>query len=156
VIGLTPEVIIVMRTCDMDDMLHLQHINQTSLAQATTIKQLQHIKLELLCDELNKKQVLKHGIDLKTNVIPHVVEAQGYTWYIIPEGGAYVYDAWRTSNTFNPNIVLFVRHQERYGVVEGGSGRPTVLDHPLHIALFEENFRHYCLPHERFRAIGNR
>jgi hypothetical protein len=114
------------------------------------------MKLELLCDELNKKTVLKRGIYLKTDVTPHTLEAKGYTWYIMSEGGAYVYDAWHTSRTFNPNRVLFVRHQEGYGVVEGGYGRPTVLDHPLHIALFEDNFRHYCLPYERFMAMGKR
>jgi hypothetical protein len=74
----------------------------------------------------------------------------------MPEGGAYVYDAWQTTRTFNPNIVLFVRRQEGYGVVEGGSGRPSVLDHPLQIAMFEDNVRHYSLPHERFRAMGTR
>jgi hypothetical protein len=40
----------------------------------------------------------------------------------MPEGGAYVYDAWQTSKSPNPNIVLLVKQQEAYGVVEGGSG----------------------------------
>jgi hypothetical protein len=73
----------------------------------------------------------------------------------MPKGGAYVYDAWQTSKSYNPNIVLLAQHQDSYGVVEGGSGRLTVLDHPLHIALFEHNFRGYLPPHQRYMATGN-
>jgi hypothetical protein len=139
----------------MNNMLHIQHINTNSLHQATTTIQLHHMKLELLCDELNNITALRHGIALQTYAIPLTLEAEGYTWYIMPEGGAYVYDAWQTSRTFNPTIVLLVQHQEDYGVVEGGSGRPTVLDYPLHIALLEDNFLRYRPPHERFMATGN-
>jgi hypothetical protein len=93
VIGLTSEVIIVMRTCDMDEMLHLQQINQSSLSHATTTKQLHHMKLELLCDDLNRQKILRNGNYLATDVIPQALEAEKYTWHIMQEGGAYAYDA---------------------------------------------------------------
>jgi hypothetical protein len=67
----------------------------------------------------------------------------------MPDGETYVWDAWCTTSDSNPNIVLFVKLQADYGVREGGSGKPTVLDHPLHIALFEGNFRQYQPPHLR-------
>jgi hypothetical protein len=38
---------------------------------------------------------------------------------------------------------------------EDGSGRPIVLNYPLHIAMFEHNFRRYRPPHEQFMATGN-
>jgi hypothetical protein len=145
-----------MRTCDMDQMLHLLCINQSSLSHATTTKLLYHMKLELLCYKLNEQAVLRNGIDLDSDVIPRALEAELFTWYIMPEGGAYVYDAWQTARTFNPNIILLVQRQPGYGVDEGGSGRPTVLDHPLHIALFEDNVRRYSPPHLRFKNVGNR
>jgi hypothetical protein len=76
----------------MNNMLHIQHINTNSLTQATTTKQLHHKKLELLCDELNNRALLRHGKALQTDVIPNILEAERYTCYIMPEGGAYVYD----------------------------------------------------------------
>jgi hypothetical protein len=47
---------------------------------------------------------------------------------------------------------MFAKQQADYGSNEGGSGRPTVLDHPLHIALFERIFRQYLPPHLRTLA----
>jgi hypothetical protein len=72
----------------------------------------------------------------------------GYNWYIMPEGGAYVWDTWRSTRDSNPNIVMFVRFHANNGKNEGGSGRATVLDHPLHISLFEGNYRNALPPHE--------
>jgi hypothetical protein len=69
--------------------------------------------------------------------------------YIMLEGGAYVWDAWRTTRDSNPNIVMFVRFHADYGKDEGGSGRATVLDHPLHISLFTGNYRQAIPPHLR-------
>jgi hypothetical protein len=74
----------------------------------------------------------------------------------MPEGGAYVWDAWRTTQDSNPNIDIFVRFHANYGLNEGGSGRATVLDHPLHISLFEGNFRSALPPHERTLATPPR
>jgi hypothetical protein len=74
----------------------------------------------------------------------------------MPEGGAYIWDAWQTSLSYTLNIVLFVKRQAAYGLNEGGSGRPTVLDHPLHISLFEGNFRDYQPSHLRARANAPR
>jgi hypothetical protein len=155
VIGLTTKLIMVMRTCDMDHMLHLLQIDQSSLSHNPTPIHLHHEKLELLCYELKKHEVLRKGIDLDNDVIPRALQAQHYTWYIMPEGGAYVYDAWQTPPTFNPNIVLLVQYQPGYGVSEGGLGRPTVLDHPLHIALFENNIKRYRPPHQRFMNVND-
>jgi hypothetical protein len=59
VIGLTTEVIVVMRTCDMDHMSHLLQIDQSSLSHNPTPIHLHHEKLELLCYELNKQEVLR-------------------------------------------------------------------------------------------------
>jgi hypothetical protein len=67
----------------------------------------------------------------------------------MPEGGAYVWEPWHTTRNSTPNIVMFVQLHADYGLREGGSGRPTVLDHPLHIALFQGNFREYLPPHMR-------
>jgi hypothetical protein len=98
-------------------------------------------KLELICDELNRYQVPKYGITLTTSVVPYPLEAMGYNWYIMPEGGAYVWDSWRTTRDSNPNIVMFVRFHTDYRLDEGGSGPATVFDHPLHISLFTGNYR---------------
>ncbi len=97
------------------------------------------IKLELICDAFNRFNVLKFGITLTTNVVPDRMEAAGFTFYIMPDGGSYVWDAWRTTRDSNPNIVMCIRFRENYGRREGGSGIATVLDHPLHISLFEGN-----------------
>ncbi len=64
----------------------------------------------------------------------------------MPEGGSYVWDAWRSTRDSNPNIVMFTKYHMNYGRIEGGSGRATVLDHPLHIALFEGNYRNAAMP----------
>jgi hypothetical protein len=88
----------------------------------------------MICDELNRYKVLKFGITLTNSVVPHPLEVLNYNWYIMPEGGAYVWDAWHTTRNSNPNIVMFVRLHSDYGLEEGGPGRATVLDHPLHIA----------------------
>jgi hypothetical protein len=74
----------------------------------------------------------------------------------MPEGGAYVWDAWLTNLTYNPNIVLFVKRQANYGTNEGGSGRPTVLDRPHHIALFDKKWRNYQPPYLRTLEIEPR
>jgi hypothetical protein len=47
---------------------------------------------------------------------------------------------------------MFVRFHANYGKNEGGSGRATVLDHPLHISLFKGNYRNALPPHERTLA----
>jgi hypothetical protein len=120
VINLTNDVIVVMRTCEMDHMLHLLHINQSYLSHNPTPIHLHHEKLELLCYELNNQAVLRKGIDLDNDVVPRALQADHYTWYIMPEGGAYVYDAWQTPQTFNPNMVFLVKYQPGYGVIEGG------------------------------------
>jgi hypothetical protein len=97
----------------------------------------------MICDELNRYKVLKFGITLTNSVVPHPLEVHNYNWYTMPEGGAYVWDAWRTTRSSNPNIVMCVRLHPDYGLEEGGSGKAIVLDHPLHIALFAGNFREY-------------
>ncbi len=51
---------------------------------------------------------------------------------------------------------MFVRFHVNYGKQEGGSGRATALDHPLHISLFEGNFRSALPPHERTLATPPR
>jgi hypothetical protein len=101
----------------------------------------------MICDSLNDYAVLRFGITLTNTVVPHPLEVLNYNWYIMPEGRAYVWDAWRTTRNSNTNIVMFVQLHADYGLPEGGSGRPTVLDHPLHIALFQGNFRQYLPPH---------
>jgi hypothetical protein len=63
----------------MDIMLHLLNINTNPLDQATSTLNLHHMKLQVLCEELNFRQVLKHGIALKRDVVPQALEAQGYT-----------------------------------------------------------------------------
>ncbi len=110
------------------------------------------IKLELICDAFNRLRVLKFGITLTTNVVPERLEAAGFNFYIMPDGGSYVWDAWRTTRDSNPNIVMFIKYHANYGRTEGGSGIATVLDHPLHISLFEGNYRNALPPHERTLA----
>jgi hypothetical protein len=100
-------------------------------------------------------RVLRSGIYLTNDVVPPALKALRYSWYIMPEGGAYVYDAWQTPQLFNPNIVFLVQYQYRYGRSEGRSGRPTVLDHPLHVALFENNSQSDHPPHQRSRSVNN-
>jgi hypothetical protein len=73
----------------------------------------------------------------------------------MPEGGAYVYDSWATPLLFNPNIVLLDKYQVGYGRSEGGSGRPITIDHPLHIALFENNTQMDRPPHLRKLSANN-
>jgi hypothetical protein len=152
VIGLTQDVMIVMETQDIDFILHLLHINTAPPLHVTPSLDRLLITLEMICDELNRYKVLKFGIKLANSVVPHPLEVHNYNWYIMPEGGAYVWDAWRTTRNSNPNIVMFVRLHPDYGLEEGGSGRATVLDHPLHITLFAGNFREYLPPHMRSLA----
>jgi hypothetical protein len=47
----------------------------------------------MCCEALNKDAVLRYGIGLSAKLIPLPIEIAGYTWYIMPEGGAYVWDA---------------------------------------------------------------
>jgi hypothetical protein len=123
-----------METRDVDIMVQLLDIDTFRLLHVTSPVDRPQIKLEMICDKLNNYRVLQFGITLTNAVVPHPLEVQNYNWYIMPEGGAYVWDAWRTTRNSNPNIVMFVRLHADHGLQEGGSGRPTVLDHPLHIA----------------------
>ena len=122
------------------------------LNNVTSAEEIVLIKLELICDAFNRLKVLKFGITLTTTVVPDRLEAAGFNWYIMPEGGSYVCDAWRCTRDSNPNIVMFIKYHMNYGRQEGGSGRATVLDHPLHISLFEGNYRNALPPHERTLA----
>jgi hypothetical protein len=46
--------------------------------------------------------MLQFGIALTTRVVPYPLEVEGYSWYIMPEGGAYVWDTWHTNLAYNP------------------------------------------------------
>ncbi len=96
-----------------------------------------HQNLELLCNELNIQNILRDGIDLTSAVMPSPLKSLFYSWYVMPEGGAYVYDSWASHLLFNPNIILLDKYQIGYGRFEGKIGTPITLDHPLHIALFD-------------------
>jgi hypothetical protein len=84
---------IVMETQDINFVLQLLQIPRLPLHTVTTPEEQLLIKLELICDELNRYQVLKYKITLTTSVVPYPLEAMGYNGYIMPEGGAYVWDA---------------------------------------------------------------
>jgi hypothetical protein len=88
VIGLTDDVMIVMETQDINFVLQLLKIPLLPLHNVTSPEEQMLIKLELIFDELNRYQVLKYGITLTTSVVPYPLEAMGYNWYIMPEGGA--------------------------------------------------------------------
>jgi hypothetical protein len=152
VIGLTNDLIVVMETKDVDIIVQLLDIDTSPLLHVTSDLDTLQVKLESICDTKNRYAVLRFGITLTTTVVPQPLEVQNYNWYIMPEGGAYVWDAWRSTRQYNPSLVMFVKQQADYGSNEGRSGRPTVLDHPLHIALFEGNFRQYQPPHLRTMA----
>jgi hypothetical protein len=100
---------IIMETRDIDFVLDLLKIPlHWPLHNVTSPKEQILIKLKLICDAFNRYNVLKYGITLTTSVVPNVLEAMGYNWYIMPEGGTYVWDAWRSTRDSNPNIVMFV------------------------------------------------
>ena len=120
-------------------MLHVLRCNQTLLCHDTDPLLLLHQKLELLCDELNRQRILRDGYELTSAVMPPPLKTLFNAWYLMPEGGAYVYDSWATNLLFNPNIILLDKYQVGYGRGEGKTGRPITLDHPLHIALFDNN-----------------
>jgi hypothetical protein len=73
----------------------------------------------------------------------------------MPEGGAYVYDSWVTPLLFNHNIILLDKYHVGYGRGEGKSGRPITLDHPLYIALFENNTQMDRPPHLRTLSVND-
>jgi hypothetical protein len=144
---------IIMETRDIDFVLDILKIPLARpLHNVTSAEEIVLIKLELICDAFNRFNVLRFGITLTTSVVPYGLEAMGYNWYIMPEGGSYVWETWRSTRDSNPNKVMFVRYHINYGKHEGGSGIATVLDHPLHISLFEGNYRNALPPHERTLA----
>jgi hypothetical protein len=102
------------------------NIDMSPMNDAKSELDAQHIKLALIWDALYTWQVLQFGYMLTNQVIPVPVEETRYTWYITPEGGAYVWDAWRSTRDSNPNIVMFIRFHANYGKNEGGSGRAAV------------------------------
>ena len=153
VIGLTDNIIIIMETSEIDPVIELLRLHtRVPLRNVTSAEEIILIKLELICDAFNRLQVLRFGITLTTSVVPDRLEAAGFNFYIMPDGGSYVWDAWRTTRDSNPNIVMCIKYHENYGRTEGGSGIATVLDHPLHISLFEGNYRNALPPHERSLA----
>jgi hypothetical protein len=149
VLGLTSDVLILVRTDDIDHMLHVLCCNLTHLIHGTEPTILLHQKLELLCNEMHSLNILRDGNNLTIAVMPNVLKSLTYAWYIMPEGGAYVYDSWVSQLMFNPNIIVLDIYQAGYGRREGKTGRLVTLDHPLHIALFENNTQMDQPPHLR-------
>jgi hypothetical protein len=113
--GLTQDVIVVMETQDVDIMVKLLDIENFRLLYVISPVDRLQIKLEMICDKLNNYAVLQFGLTLTNAVVPHPYEVRSYNRYTMPEGGAYVWDAWRTTRNSNPNIVMFVRLHADYG-----------------------------------------
>ena len=75
-------------------MLQLLKIRlEEPLNNVTSAEEIVLIKLELICDAFNRIRVLKFGITLTTSVVPDRLEAAGFNFYIMPDGGSYVWDA---------------------------------------------------------------
>jgi hypothetical protein len=70
VIGLTKDVIIVMEKKYVDIIVQLLDINTSPLQHVTSELDILHVKLELICDTLNRYAVLQFGITLTTRVVP--------------------------------------------------------------------------------------
>jgi hypothetical protein len=70
VIGLTDDVMIIMETQDINFVLQLLQIPLLPLHYVTSPEEQILIKIELICDELNRYKVLKYGITLSTLVVP--------------------------------------------------------------------------------------
>jgi hypothetical protein len=78
---------IIMETRDIDFVLEILKIPLARpLHNVTSAEEIILIKLELICDTFNRFKVLQFGITLTTSVVPYVLEALGYNWYIMPEG----------------------------------------------------------------------
>jgi hypothetical protein len=107
VIGLTKDIIIVMDNTDINMIFTLINIDMSPVNNAKSELDAQHIKLALICDALNTWQVLQFGCMLTSQVVPVPLEEPRYTWYIMPKGGAYVWDAWR---------VLLIRNQPLFPI----------------------------------------
>jgi hypothetical protein len=65
VIGLTDDVMIIMETQDINFVLQLLQIPLHPLNNVTSPEEQILIKLELICDELNRYKVFKYGITRK-------------------------------------------------------------------------------------------
>jgi hypothetical protein len=87
--------------------------------------------------------------------MPPPLKSLQYSWYIMPEGGAYVYDSWVSPLLYNPNIVVLHKYEPGFGRGEGKTGRPVTLDHPLHVALFDNNTQMDPPPHLRTLSVNN-
>ena len=60
-------------------MLQLLKIRlEEALNNVTSAEEIVLIKLELICDALNRIRVLKFGIDLTTTVVPDRLKAAGF------------------------------------------------------------------------------
>ena len=72
-------------------MLQLLKIRlEEPLNNVTSAEEIVLIKLELICDAFNRIRVLKFGITLTTSVVSDRLEASGFNFYIMPDGGSYV------------------------------------------------------------------
>jgi hypothetical protein len=119
VLGLTCNVLILVKTCDVDHMLHVFECNPDHFLHVTDPLVLLHQKLELLCNEMNMHNVLSNGNDLTIAVMPNPLKSLLYSWYTMPEGGAYVYDSWSFPLLFNPNIDVLHKYEPGFGRGEG-------------------------------------
>ena len=80
-----------METSEIDSVIELLRLRtRVPLRNVTSAEEIILIKLELICDAFNRLKVLRLGITLTTTVVPDRLEAAGFNWYIMPEGGSYV------------------------------------------------------------------
>ncbi len=82
VLGLTSNVLILIRTNDIDHMLHVFRCNLIHLIHGTEPLLLLHQKLELLCNEMNRMKILRNGNDLTIDVMPTVLKSLLYAKWL--------------------------------------------------------------------------
>jgi hypothetical protein len=70
VIGLTQDVIVVMKTQEVDIMVQLLDIDTFRLLHVTSPVDGLQIRLEMICDKLINYAVLRFGITLTNAVVP--------------------------------------------------------------------------------------